>query len=340
MESNHTNPSPRTTVVGSYPVPAWLAAYPTQTHLHDATLVVVRTQELAGIEVVTDGELYRYDINHPETNGMIEYFVGQMDGIRSRITREEAGAFQAQHGMAYRTYPSCVVTGPLGPGTLDLPRASQTLLNLASRTTKFTVTSPYMLSKVLLDRHYGDLQALTMAIAEILADQVAGLETDVVQIDEANLTGTPEDGPWAAEAINHILERVQGVPAVHLCFGNYGGQRIQKGHYKQLIDFINRLHADHVVLEAARRDTRELVYLKGVNKEIGIGLGVIDIKDNQVETSDVVAHRIEEAEKILGPGRVTYVHPDCGFWMLPRSVADAKMRALVSGRNLFLGNAS
>jgi 5-methyltetrahydropteroyltriglutamate--homocysteine methyltransferase len=338
MESNRTDPSPRTTVVGSYPVPAWLAAYPTRAHLRDATLVVVRTQELAGIEVVADGELYRYDINHPETNGMIEYFVGQMDGIRSRITREDAGAFQAQHGMAYRAYPAGVVTGPLEPGTLDLPRASQTLLNLTSRTTKFTVTSPYMLAKVLLDHHFMDLQALTMAIAEILADQVVDLETDVVQIDEANLTGTPQDGPWAAEAINRILDRVQGTPALHLCFGNYGGQRIQKGHYKQLVDFINRLHVDHVVLEAARRDPDELVYLNEVDNEIGIGLGVIDIKDNQVETSEVVARRIEEAEEILGPGRVTYIHPDCGFWMLPRSVADAKMRALVTGRDLFLGN--
>jgi 5-methyltetrahydropteroyltriglutamate--homocysteine methyltransferase len=125
---------------------------------------------------------------------------------------------------------------------------------------------------------------------------------------------------------------------VHLCFGNYGGQTIQHGTYARLVDFLNRLHADHVVLEAARRDPSELDHLRGLEARIGIGLGVIDIKDNQVETADAVARRIQQAEKTLGPGRVRYVHPDCGFWMLPRSVADAKLAALVAGRDLWLGS--
>jgi 5-methyltetrahydropteroyltriglutamate--homocysteine methyltransferase len=63
--------------------------------------------------------------------------------------------------------------------------------------------------------------------------------------------------------------------------------------------------------------------------------GVIDIKDNKVETPDEVARRIERAARFLGPERIVFVHPDCGLWMLPRSVADAKMRALVAGRDLF-----
>jgi 5-methyltetrahydropteroyltriglutamate--homocysteine methyltransferase len=70
---------------------------------------------------------------------------------------------------------------------------------------------------------------------------------------------------------------------------------------------------------------------------MGIGLGVIDIKDNQTETPETVARRIEETANLIGAERIRYVHPDCGFWMLPRSVADAKMHALVAGRNLFLG---
>lgn len=328
-----------TTVVGSYPVPAWLHARPTKAHLRDATLVVVRTQELAGIDVVADGELYRFDLNHPETNGMIDYFVGQMDGINTRMGRTDVLDFQAQQGMAYRAEPAGVVVGPIGPGTLDLPAASATLLRLARHRTKFTVTSPYMLSKVLLDRYYQDRQALTMAIAEVLAEQVADLQTDVVQVDEANVTGSPEDGQWAAEAINVVLDRVPGTPAVHLCFGNYGGQTIQRGHYEQLIAFMNALHADHVVLEVARRDPQELEYLRGLDERIGVGVGVIDIKDNQVESADEVTRRIARAERVLGAGRVRYVHPDCGFWMLPRAVADAKMAALVAGRDRWLGTA-
>ena len=67
----------QTTVVGSYPIPDWLAASPSEQALVDATRVVLHTQETAGIDLVCDGELYRFDINHPETNGMIEYFVGR-----------------------------------------------------------------------------------------------------------------------------------------------------------------------------------------------------------------------------------------------------------------------
>jgi 5-methyltetrahydropteroyltriglutamate--homocysteine methyltransferase len=99
------------------------------------------------------------------------------------------------------------------------------------------------------------------------------------------------------------------------------------------------LHADHVLLELARRDGWELDALRDVNPNVGIGLGVIDIKSNVIESSDEVASRIEAALKSLGDGRVTYVNPDCGFWMLPRSVADGKMRALVKGRDRFLGAA-
>src|SRR5688500_19986242 len=78
-----------TTVVGSYPIPAWLSAYPTKSALRDAILVVLKTQELAGIDLVCDGELSRFDVNHPETNGMIEYFVKPMAGMRTAATFDE-----------------------------------------------------------------------------------------------------------------------------------------------------------------------------------------------------------------------------------------------------------
>ncbi|MBI3970069.1 MAG: cobalamin-independent methionine synthase II family protein [Chloroflexi bacterium] len=329
----------QTTVVGSYPTPEWLRAYPTRDHRRDATVVVVRTQELAGVDVVSDGELSRFDVNHPETNGMIDYFVGQMDGISTRVTAADAEAFARQQGMAYRAEPAAVVLGALGPGTLDLGAAARPLRSLTDRRVKFTVTSPYMLAKVLLDRHYGDRHQLSLALAGVLREQVAGVDADVIQVDEANLAGHPEDGEIAAEAMNRLLE---GVPegrerALHLCFGNYGGQTIQKGHYQQLVGFLNLLHVDHVVLEFARRGYAELEYLKELDPRIGVGLGVIDIKDLQVESSDEVARRLDHAERVLGPGRVQYVHPDCGMWMLPRSVADAKLRVLVQGRDRYLG---
>jgi 5-methyltetrahydropteroyltriglutamate--homocysteine methyltransferase len=89
----------KTTVVGSYPMPDWLAAYPSQQALEDATMVVLKTQELADIDVVADGELYRFDINHPETNGMIEYFVRPLGNLRSDVTRGDMEVFGKQEGM-------------------------------------------------------------------------------------------------------------------------------------------------------------------------------------------------------------------------------------------------
>src|SRR4051812_34036472 len=98
-------PTIRTTVVGSYPVPGWLAALPSQQALTDATRVVFKTQEMAGIDVVADGELYRFDVNHPDTNGMIEYFTRPMAGIRSAVTRGDIDEFRKLPGMGFRAEP-------------------------------------------------------------------------------------------------------------------------------------------------------------------------------------------------------------------------------------------
>jgi len=154
-------------------------------------------------------------------------------------------------------------------------------------------------------------------------------------VDEAHVTGHADEGVIAAAGINRVLSGVSGTKAVHLCYGNYGGQTIQRGTYEKLIAFLNALEADHVVLEIARRPEAELAMLTDVRPQLGLGIGVIDIKDNEVESAETIARRIERATDQLGAERIHYVHPDCGFWMLPRAVADAKMRALVAGRDLF-----
>ena len=326
-----------TTTVGSYPIPDWLAARPSEQALVDATRVVFGIQRQAGIDLPTDGELYRFDINHPDTNGMIDYFVGAMDGVRTRLGRSDHEAFQRLAAMQFRRKAAGVVEGPLAEGSLNLLADSERAAGVAGGDFKFTVTSPYMLARTLLDRHYGDFSRLTMAIAEVLAGQVAGLPCACVQIDEANLPGNPSDGPLAARAINTVLDCVGTQKAVHLCFGNYGGQVVQKGEWLALVSFLNALRADHLVLELAHRPARDLEALREIEPRIALGIGVIDVKVNPVETPDEVAGRIERAEKILGPGRLAWVHPDCGFWMLKRSVADRKMEALVKGRDQYLG---
>lgn len=332
-----SRPRVLTTVVGSYPVPDWLAAHPSEGALVDAIRVAYAAQEEAGIDLISDGELGRFDINHPDTNGMIDYFVRPMGGIRAEAGWKECEAFASLPGMRFRSKPAGVVTGPMSAGTLNLVRDCQRSKALSRRPFKFTVTSPFMLAQSLLDTHYGNAAALAMDLACVLAAQVAVLEADVVQVDEANVTGHPELAGIAADCINVVLRSVRGEAAVHLCFGNYGGQKIQKGDWRALIDFMNRLQAGHLVLETARLTLDELRPLADVRPDIGIGLGVIDVKSNLVESPEGIARRLEQAAGLLGAERIRYVHPDCGFWMLKRSVADRKMRALVAGRNLYLG---
>jgi 5-methyltetrahydropteroyltriglutamate--homocysteine methyltransferase len=339
MHAIPTSPAILTTVVGSYPIPSWLAAYPTHANLRDAILVVLKTQELAGIDVISDGELSRFDVNHPETNGMIDYFVRPLEGFDARMTRAEIDEFRKRPGMEFRTQWPGVVRGRLSEGALHLPADYASVRELTAKPLKFTVTSPYMLAKTVLNGHYRDLQTLVMDLAGILRKQVSAIDAPVVQVDEANLPGSPQDGALAATAINHVLQAAKGRKAVHLCFGNYGGQTIQKGHFKDLLPFFNALDCDHLVLELARPGYDKLEVLRDLKAGIALGVGVIDIKDNQVEAADEVARRIELSVKTLGPERIRWVHPDCGFWMLPRSVADGKMRALVEGRDLYCGAA-
>ena len=333
------NPPILTTVVGSYPAPAWLLALPSKPALRDAMLAVFKTQELAGIDVVTDGELSRFDVSHPETQGMIEYFISPLAGVDSAFTRADVAAFRQQAGMQFRKQPAGVVRDAIGEGTLDLPSAASNG-GLTVKPYKFTLTSPYMLAKSLLDLHYRDIRHLAFAIADVFRVQVADLPAAVLQIDEANLVGSPQDGEWAADVLNRVFAGFQGRKAVHLCFGNYGGQTVQRGLFRDLLPFFNRLACDHLVLEFARPGDAELPVFNDLRPEIALGIGVVDIKDNSVESPDLIARRIERAVNALGAERVKWVHPDCGFWMLSRIVADQKMAALVKGRDLYLGQSN
>jgi hypothetical protein len=107
--------SPRilTTTVGSYPVPDWLAALPSEQAVIDATRVVFDLQRQAGIDLPTDGELYRFDVNHPDTNGMIEYFIRPMAGISSVVGRSTTEEFSRHSPMGFRRKPAGVVEGKL-----------------------------------------------------------------------------------------------------------------------------------------------------------------------------------------------------------------------------------
>jgi 5-methyltetrahydropteroyltriglutamate--homocysteine methyltransferase len=268
---------------------------------------------------------------------MIEYFTGSMGGCDSRIGRRDAEAFRAKQEMGFRSQPAAVIREALHGGALNLIDDCRRAASVAGGPFKFTLTSPYMLARTLLDDHYRDFEAMTLAIADVLAEQVKGLPCACVQVDEANIPGSPQHAPLAAEAINRILDAAEVTTAVHFCFGNYGGQTIQRGNWKALTDFLNSLRCDHLVLELAHRPDSDLDALADIDPRIGLGLGVVDIKVNHVETPDEIAASIEKAARRLGPERIKFVHPDCGFWMLKRSVADRKIEALALGRDKFLG---
>lgn len=339
MEKLPEEPRILTTTVGSYPTPAWLVHSPSESALIDATRVVFDTQRQSGIDLPTDGELYRFDFNHPDTNGMIEYFVKPLKGTRTNLGRKEIEEFANTENMRFRSKPAALVEGALGGGSLNLLSDCQRAAEVAGGAFKFTLTSPYMLARTLLDHHYKNFEDLLLALADQLALQVKGLPCSCVQVDEANIPGNPTDAPLASEAINRVLDAIDPgtEKAVHFCFGNYGGQVIQSGAWKTLIEFLNSLRTDHLVLELAHRPKEDLQALKEIDSRIKLGIGVIDIKVNHIESAEEIARQLEEAEKMVGEGRIRFIHPDCGFWMLKRSIADRKIAALAKGRDLYLG---
>lgn len=332
-------PKIKTTVVGSYPVPSWLVGNTSRLVLRDAVMAVMKTQELAGIDLITDGELMRFDPSHPETNGMVDYFVSRMDGIRKHFSLADFDRSRSAGASGYRLLSAGMVVDKVGEGTLNLPRDFEFISTLTKSPVKFTCTGPHMLSRILTNCFYKGVADLAMELAAILRRQVEFIEADVLQIDEACIVGFPEDASWAAQALNHVLDGILNEKAVHICFGNYGGQPMLRGFWRDLLPFLNSLRANHLVLEFARRGYDELAVLADLDPRIALGIGVIDIKDNEVESPDLIAARIETIVKALGPARLRYLHPDCGFWMLQRSVVDRKMHALVEGRNLFEGRA-
>ena len=176
-------------------------------------------------------------------------------------------AYRALPGMRFRTRPPGVVEGPIGSGTLDLPRRLPARAGARDASTfKFTVTGPHMLAKTLLDRHYArHAPKLAHAIADVLAEQVQHLDADVVQLDEANLPGHPDEWEWAASAINTRPRRrskttAGGAPVLRQL---RRPERPAAAPGSRLMRYLNALTADHVVLESAHRPPEELAVFRG-----------------------------------------------------------------------------
>jgi 5-methyltetrahydropteroyltriglutamate--homocysteine methyltransferase len=316
-----------TTVVGSYSMPGWLERLKTEyfarrisrvdlDEIHDtAVKAAIKDQEIAGLDIVTDGEMRR--------DNLVDYFVERMPGVQ--IDR-------ASKKFYYDFYDS-VVAGKLPHASMGLAKDFLFLRVNTDRETKFCITGPHSLSKRIRNNFYPNEEAFATAIAEVLnleLKELAKAGAKFVQIDEPYLSGFPDDLSWAVKVLNTLVAGVQAKIGVHICYGNRYGKPSWEGSYKYLLPTILEAKVKALTLEFARRGEEDLEVLRELAKSFEIGVGIVDVKTHAVETPDVVAERIRNALK-FAPAERLFILPDCGCFHLPRDVAFAKLSAMVEG---------
>ena len=159
----------------------------------------------------------------------------------------------------------------------------------------------------------------------------AGFE--ILQIDEPYYSGFPEDLPWGVKVINTLVDGVDARITLHICYGNRYGKPTWAGNYQYLFPTILDAKVHQLSLEFARRGGEDLDLFKEFSGRFEIGVGVIDVKDHEVETPDLVAERIRKAAEFVPPERL-FVLPDCGCLHLPQPVAFAKLQSMVQGAQI------
>jgi 5-methyltetrahydropteroyltriglutamate--homocysteine methyltransferase len=327
-----------TTVVGSYPQPDWLidreklaGRLPPRVPARelwrvdeawleeaqdDATRLAVRDMEEAGIDIVTDGEIRRESYSN--------FFANALEGL----DLDEPGTALDRTG-----HPNPVprVVGPIRRARQVQVRDAKFLRSLTSRPIRVTVPGPFTMSQQAQNDHYPDLRSLVLAYAEAVNEELRDLVdagADVVQIDEPYLQARPDDArEYALEAIARAFDGVGGTKALHTCFGYAAIVHAKPSGYPFLAE-LDSCPADEISIEAAqpRLDPSLLEQLPSKR----VILGVLDLGDMTVESTELVAERIGAALRYIDPDRLM-VGPDCGMKYLPRDVARGKLRALVEG---------
>jgi 5-methyltetrahydropteroyltriglutamate--homocysteine methyltransferase len=328
-----------TMLVGSYPQPEWLidraklaGRFPPRVRARelwripepflaeaqdDATIVAIRAQEEAGIDIVTDGEIRRESYSNR--------FATALDGV----DLDNPGTALDRSG-----HPNPVprVVGPIRRrhavevGDLLFLRAH------TSRPVKITVPGPFTMAQQAQIDHYGgsrELAAMDYAVAvnEEIRDLFAA-GADVVQIDEPYMQARPEEARvYGLRALNRALEGVTGTTAVHICFG-YAAIIHSRPEAYSFLPELAGCSCRQVSIETAQSqlDCGVLAALPGKK----IVLGVIDLSTPDVETPEAVAARIRRALPYVA-ARDIIVAPDCGMKYLPRKSAFGKMKAMVAG---------
>ena len=317
-----------TTVVGSYSVPEWLERLKTEyyqrrisaqhlTEIHEVAIkAAVKDQELAGLDIVSDGELRR--------DNDIDYFLARIPGVNI-----------PQRAKAdYYDYYDAEVSRPL-PGAEPLGLADDFLFTrqVTARPVKFSFTGPFSLSRRIRDQAYASPGDMVRALARILnaeARVLAAAGADFLQIDEPFLAGYPDQAGLAVEAVNIVTEGVDATWALHVCYGNRYARPSWEGHYDFLFPAVKAARVDQIVLEFARKGLEDLRLLAQHDWDRWLGFGAIDVKSAAVETPPEVAARIRRALEYVPADRLM-INPDCGLRHLAPAVARRKLGALVAG---------
>ncbi len=329
-----------TCLVGSYPQPDWLidreklskqvprvrahdlwriAPDMLEAAQDDATVLAVRDQERAGLDIVTDGEQRRESYSNR--------FATALDGVDI----DNPGSTLSRTGQPIQV-PRIV--GKIKRRYAVEARDVKVLRANTDRTVKATVPGPFTMSKQAQDDFYRDEEALAMDYAEAVNAEIKDLfaaGADVVQIDEPWMQQHPDKArAYGLKALNRALDGVTGTIAVHLCFG-YAAVVHQKPTGYSFLAELEGSKAQQISIEAAQPKLDLAVLGKLPTKSII--LGVIDLSDMTIETPELVAERIRKALPYVPPERII-VAPDCGMKYLPRHVAFAKMKAMVDGAKI------
>ena len=335
MEPKNTVLLP-TTVVGSYSVPEWLERLKTEYYqrrisaqhlaeIHDMAIkAAVKDQELAGIDIVSDGELRR--------DNDVDYFLARIPGVNIP-QRAKADYFDYYDAEVTRPLPE--LPGEPGAGSPGLALADDFRFTrqLTERPIKFSFTGPFSLSRRIRDDAYSEPGDLVRALARRLnaeARELAAAGAGLLQIDEPFLAGYPEQVELAIEAVNIVTEDVPVTWALHVCYGNRYARPSWEGHYDFLFPAVKAARVDQVVLEFARKGLDDLRLIRQHGWDKWLGLGVIDVKNPEVEAAELVASRIRRALEYVPDDRLM-INPDCGLRHLAPDVARRKLRAMVAG---------
>lgn len=323
-----------TTVIGSYSLPRWLElareefkkGHLTPGELEEAHDNAVRScikdHERAGVDIITDGELRR------ET--MVYFFSKRIGGFDMEHARlRPIGNLDPSIQM-----PDPLIVGPIHRReSLGMAEHFRFLKENTTAYPKLTCTGPQMLAKRATNEYYADEKQLVFDIAKVLNQELkecVAAGCDYIQIDEPVWVGYPQDMNCLVEAFNYLIDGVKAKTALHICYGNYQLKRLFKGKYDELFPELLNVNADQLSLEFAVSDGIALDLFKKYPTDKEVVVGVIDVKDEKVETPAIVADRIREALEYIPVERL-YVTPDCGMKFMPRDRAFAKLKAMVEG---------